>query len=100
MDGTGGTSGVESWEEWLFFLLTPKENVRPARFRKPDPLDLGACLAPMSWRFFLPECFASSMSVDDGAVEALLCLEEVSVDVALVVFDAPLPLRRSQRHAA
>lgn len=32
------------------------------------------------------------MSADDGAVEALLCLDEVSVEVALVVFDPPLPL--------
>ena len=38
--------------------------------------------------------------MEDGAVEALLCLEEVSVDVALVVLDAPLPLRRCQRLGA
>ena len=33
-----------------------------------------------------------AISADDGAVEALLCLEDVSVDVALVVLDPPLPL--------
>lgn len=97
----GGTSGTVSWGGGaLCFFWTPKEKVRPARFKNPDPLDLGAARAPMSWRFFLPACFESSRSADEGAVEALLCLEEVSVDVALVVFDAPLPLRRSQRHGA
>lgn len=35
------------------------------------------------------------MSADEGAVEALLCLDEVSVDVALVVLDPPLPLSLS-----
>lgn len=36
------------------------------------------------------------MSADEGAVEALLCLlEDVSVDVALVVLDPPLPLSAS-----
>jgi hypothetical protein len=32
------------------------------------------------------------MSADDGAVEALLCLEELSVDVPLVVLEMLLPL--------
>lgn len=34
------------------------------------------------------------MSAEDGAVDALLCRDELSVDVAFVVFDAPLPLPR------
>lgn len=43
------------------------------------------------------------MSADDGAVDALLCRDEASVDVALVVLEAPLALamlaqtRRSAR---
>lgn len=98
----GGTSGIGSLlgAGVLCFFCTPKEKVRPARFKNPDPLDLGAARDETSWRFFFPVCFESSRSADDGAVEAALCLEEVSVDVALVVFDAPLPLERSQRHGA
>lgn len=87
-------------EEALCFFWTPKEKVRPARFRNPDPLDLTPDRGAISCRFFFEECFGSSCPsrfVDEGAVEALLCLDEVSVDVALVVLDAPLPLRWSQR---
>jgi hypothetical protein len=32
------------------------------------------------------------MSADDGAVEALLCLEEASAEDALVKLEPPLPL--------
>lgn len=32
------------------------------------------------------------MSADEGAVEALLCLEELSVEVPLVVLEMLLPL--------
>lgn len=31
------------------------------------------------------------ISADDGAVEALLCLDELSVDVVFVVLEEPLP---------
>lgn len=36
------------------------------------------------------------MSADDGAVDALLCLDEASAEDALVKLDPPLPLLVSQ----
>lgn len=95
--GTGGMSSIGysfCGDELPFFC--PKENVLPARFRKLDPLDLGLLRGGTSWNPFLLECRQSSWarSAEEGAVEALLCREEASVDVALVVLEAPLPLRK------
>jgi hypothetical protein len=80
-----------------FFLCAPKENVRPARFRKPEPEDLEADLKVASCSGFLEMLRGSSlpacpMSAEEGAVDALLCREEASVDAPLVELEAPLPL--------
>jgi hypothetical protein len=45
-------------------------------------------------RFPARSSWALDASADEGAVEALLCLDE-AVDVALVVLDEPLPLLQS-----
>lgn len=75
--------------------------MRDARSKSPEPIDLellrlgGSCDAVLggvrsSW------LFGPFMSADEGAVEALLCRDELSVDVALVVLDRLLPLRHGQ----
>lgn len=96
--GTGGTSEglLSCGGGTLPFFWTPKEKVRPARFKNPEPLGLWGG-REASGTAFLPAprsscAFGPPMSADDGAVEALLCREELSVDVAFVVWDAPLSL--------
>lgn len=77
------------------FFCPPNEKVRVARSKKPDleePPRTGD-----SWDDEVVGCRTSSCpapfkSVEEGAVEALLCREELSVDVALVVLETPLPL--------
>lgn len=66
--------------------------MRPALFKNPD----GDFDTP-SPRGFLAVVFLNSScwwlrSAEEGAVETLLCREEVSVDMVLVVFEDPLPL--------
>jgi hypothetical protein len=91
------------------FLWPPKEKVRPADLRKLDEEDLGMggtggilCCGrdgdeyERSAGVLLDTTFVPSWgprSVDDGAVEALLCLEESS-EIVLVVLEEPLPLPR------
>lgn len=98
----GGISGMRSSLGGGIecFFCPPNENVRLARSKKLD-LDpprlgggcgccCGGCLVVYRW---LSSCaFPAPKSVEDGAVEALLCRDELSVDVAFVVFETPLPL--------
>ncbi len=75
-------------------FFAPKENVRPARSRKLDVLDLvkgRGGISLVGLRFPARSSWGIGISADDGAVEALLCRDE-AVDVALVVPDDPLPL--------
>lgn len=93
--GRGGTSGSCVGGGVWCFVFIPKENVRPARSRKLEVLDLVSGRGT-SWFFRFPprSSWVFAISADEGAVDALLCRDDVSVDVALVVFDAPLPLSR------
>lgn len=85
-------------EEWLF--LVPNEKVRPAALRNPLLADFGIGGRGISWYDFLgtglleSSWMAALFSwVEDGAVEALLCREELSVNEDFVVlFERPLPL--------
>lgn len=94
-----GTGGSSSGGGIVYFFCPPKEKVRPALSRNLDPMDLfelpRPCISeeellggrPSSWNKLPP-----LKSADDGAVDALLWREEVSVDVVCVVLDKPLPL--------
>ena len=90
----GGDSSIVGGAGRCFFC-PPKENVRPAAFRNPLEEDLGIGGMGMSVGGFLCAPRHSSeppVSAEDGAVEALLWRDELSVKVVLVVFDEPLPL--------
>lgn len=78
--GTGSSVGMGGSEP---FLELPNENVLPAFLRKPPWLRLEA----------RPSSAGMPLSVDDGAVDALLCREELS-DAVLVLLEPPLPLVR------
>lgn len=78
-----------------FFFWPPNENVRPAAFRNPLDDDFGIGGTGISIVGFLCAPRHSSeppVSAEDGAVEALLWRDELSVKVVLVVFEEPLPL--------
>lgn len=100
--GTGG--GVSSGTKGRVFF-EPKEKVRPARLRKPEP-DLepwGGALS--AGRGFLAILASSRICAwlgsadgvaDDGVVEAALCRDDVSVDAVFVVLEDPLALDRTK----
>lgn len=53
------------------------------------------CVLYSVWDFLLADSLQSSCafrSAEEGVVEALLCLEELSVEFVFVVLDDPLPL--------
>jgi len=90
----GGDSSIVGVAGKCFFC-PPNENVRPAAFRNPAEEDFGIGGTGMSTGSFLCAPRHSSeppVSADDGAVEALLWRDELSVKVVLVVFEEPLPL--------
>lgn len=91
----GGDSSIVGAAGRCFFC-PPKEKVRPAAFRNPLDEDFGIGGTGMSMWGFLWALRHSSeppVSADDGAVEALLWRDELSVNVVLVVFEEPLPLQ-------
>jgi hypothetical protein len=91
--GGGEWSSTGTGAECFFCL--PNEKVRSAAFRNPPEEDFGIGGTGMSTGGFLCVFRQSSwppVSADDGAVEALLCREELSVEVVFVVFEEPLPL--------
>jgi hypothetical protein len=101
MIGIGGTSGTSSsMGEVALAFFDPKEKVRPALDRNPEPLEGTPRRVGVSCRVFLGVFRASSdgavavagMSAEDGAVDALLCRDEASAEDALVKLEAPLPL--------
>lgn len=74
-------------------LWLPNEKERVACLRIPGGGGFAA-----SWMGFRRIAFRSSWPcvrsvADDGAVETLLCRDDASVELVLVVFDEPLPLR-------
>jgi hypothetical protein len=73
-------------------LFLPNENVLPADFKLNFDLGIGGM--GMLLKGFSCGDFHSSWwrSIDDGAVDAALNREELSVVEAVFVFDAPLPL--------
>lgn len=90
----GGDSSIVGAAGKCFFC-PPNEKVRPAAFRNPLEDDFGIGGTGMSICGFLCAPRHSSeapVSAEDGAVEALLWRDELSVKVVLVVFDEPLPL--------
>lgn len=98
--GTGGVAGIFSsaGADGKGFLEPPNDHERPA-LRKPEGCDLGVDGAITSVKDFLLPNLQSSWplkSAEDGVVEALLCLDELSVELVFVVLDDPLPLVRSQ----
>lgn len=89
----GGDSSIVGAAGRCFFC-PPNEKVRPAAFRKPFEDDFGIGGTGMSACSFLWAPRHSSdppVSAEDGAVEALLLRDELSVRVVLVVFEEPLP---------
>lgn len=69
----------------------PKDQDRPD-FKKETGLAVGV-VKDSVWDFLFN--FQSSCelrSAEEGAVEALLCREELSVELVFVVFEDPLPL--------
>lgn len=94
--GTGGVAGivassVAAREE--FFLEPPNDHDLPD-FKIPVGFGLGVDCEVESIEDFLLACRQSSWplkSVEDGVVEALLCLDELSVEIVL---DDPLPLAK------
>lgn len=90
----GGDSSIAGAAGNCFFC-PPNEKVRPAVFKNPAGEDFGMGGTGMSTGGFLRAPRHSSeppVSADDGAVEALLWWDELSVEVVLVVFEDPLPL--------
>jgi hypothetical protein len=86
----GGDGSVE-----VLLLLRPQDSVRPAAFSEKPDCDFGIGGTGMSLKAFSFGDFHSSplgASVDDGAVDAALRREELSVVDAVFVFEAPLPL--------
>jgi hypothetical protein len=75
-------------------LWRPQDNVRPAFFRENADVDFGIGGGLMSKDFSFVDLESSrcAKSVDDGAVEAALNRDELSVVDAVFVFEAPLPL--------
>jgi hypothetical protein len=90
-----GGGGVE-----FLLLFRPQESVRPAAFKENADCDLGMGGTGMSLRGFSFDFRSSPLdtSVDEGAVDAALRRDELSVVDAVFVFDAPLPLFYSQSH--
>lgn len=95
--GTSGVSGTSCSPRGLggdCFLEPPKDQDRPDLKRKEDGLADGVAKASV-WDFLFN--FHSSWppkSAEEGAVDALLCREELSVELVLVVLDDPLPLAK------
>lgn len=102
--GKSGIRGSSSGGGMVCFFCPPNEKVRPARSKNLDPMDLlefpRPCISddellggPFRWSSWnkLPPL----KSADDGAVDALLWREDVSVDVVFVVLDKPLPLNEA-----
>ncbi|KAF1738908.1 hypothetical protein CRV24_000837 [Beauveria bassiana] len=58
---------------------------------RAGPSASGGVVALVAWRASMGELFPC-MSADDGAVDALLWRDELSVEVACVVLERPLPL--------
>lgn len=99
--GKSGIGGSSSGGGMVYFFCPPNEKVRPARSKNLDPMDLlefprpctsddellGGPFRLSSWNKLPP-----LKSADDGAVDALLWREDVSVEVVCVVLDKPLPL--------
>jgi hypothetical protein len=95
----GGDSSIVGGAGSCFFC-PPNENVRPAAFRNPPEADFGIGGTGISIGGFLCAARHSSeppVSAEDGAVEALLWRDELSVRVVLVVFEEPLPLEPNQQ---
>jgi len=79
----------------VLLLLRPQESVRPAAFKENADWDFGIGGTGMSPKGFSFGLFHSSpldASVDEGAVDAALKREELSVVDAVFVLEAPLPL--------
>lgn len=73
--------------------------MRPAALRKPLFPDFGSGgggTSPCDFLFAFLQSSCPLTSAEEGAVDALLCREEVSVEVVLVVLDDPLPLSSCQ----
>lgn len=66
--------------------------MRPAFLREKPELDLGIGGASKVFSFCDFQSSRCGRSVDEGAVEAALSRDELSVVDAVFVFDAPLPL--------
>lgn len=92
--GTGGVAGTVSWPRGVggnCFFEPPKDHERPDL---RNEVGLGDCVYSVT-DFLLADSFQSSCpfkSADDAVVEALLCREELSVELVFVVLDDPLPL--------
>src|SRR4051812_31399799 len=85
-----GVGGAE-----FLLLFRPQDNVRPAAFKENVDCDLGMGGTGMSLKdFSLGDLHSSPLdaSVEDGAVEAALRRDELSVVDAVFVLEAPLPL--------
>ena len=80
----------------VVLLLRPQDRDLPAAFKEKADWDFGMGGAGIPVKGFSLGLFSSSpldASVDDGAVDAALRREELSVVEAVFVLEAPLPLR-------
>jgi hypothetical protein len=75
-------------------LIRPQESDRPADLKEKVPPDLDAGVLGLSVEGLSCAFLQSSplASVDDGAVDAALKRDELSVVEAVLVLEAPLPL--------
>jgi len=78
----------------LFCLFRPHDRVRPADFRENADCVFGIGGTGMSFKGLSCGLFHSSPRefVEEGAVEAALSLDELSVVEAVFELEAPLPL--------
>lgn len=91
----GGGGGVVAFEPFC----RPQDSERPAVFSEKVEADLGIggkgmSLNGLSWGDL--KSSRRGMSVDDGAVDAALNREDVSVE-SVFVLEAPLPLNNNQQ---
>ncbi len=96
--GGGGDSGIGGSSATGIggrcFFWPPKDHDRPADFKNPE-LDFGIGGMGTSAIALLFAALQSSWpprSADEGAVDALLWRDELSVEAVLIVLDEPLPL--------
>lgn len=102
MGGRSGTAGSSRGGGMDCFFCPPNDQVREALNKealidfvegpRAGPSASAGVVVLFAWRASTGEVLAC-ISAEEGAVDALLWRDELSVEVACVVFERPLPLR-------